>query len=581
MNLPVAQYWRLLLKYLKPQRGRVALLALLLLSGIGLQLLNPQILRAFIDEARAGVETGSLIRIALFFIGVALTQQLVSVLATYVGEHTAWQATNGLRRDLALHCLRLDLGFHHARTPGTLIERIDGDVSLLATFFSTFVLIVLGNLLLLAGVLLLLLREEWRIGLALSALSAVGLIVMSRVRELATPHWVAGRQATADFAGFIEERLAGMEDIRASGAGGYAMWRFYGLIQVLYHAYRAVWIWGSAVGVTGRIMTTLGIVITLGLSTLLYRRGAMTIGTVYLVYAYAGMLWLPLRRITDQIAELQRAEAAITRVEELMQTPNPIQDGPGASFPRGALLVEFDGVSFGYGSDQMIVRDISFALAPGRHLGLLGRTGSGKTTLTRLLFRLYDPEAGAIRLGGVEIRQARLDELRERIGMVTQEVQLFRASVRDNLTFFDHHISDARILEAIEALGLMPWFASLPDGLDTPLGVSGRGLSAGEAQLLAFTRVFLKDPGLVVLDEASSRLDPATERLIERAVDRLLAGRTANIIAHRLGTVRQVDEIMVMESGQIVEHGAREQLATDSTSRYATLLRTGLEEALA
>jgi ATP-binding cassette subfamily B protein len=220
-------------------------------------------------------------------------------------------------------------------------------------------------------------------------------------------------------------------------------------------------------------------------------------------------------------------------------------------------------------------------LEPGTVLGLLGRTGSGKTTLARLVFRLYDPAAGRIRMNGVDIRQSRLKALRQRVAIVTQDVQLFQASVRDNLTFFRPDISDERISEVIEDLELADWYQSLPQGLDTRLETGGRGLSAGEAQLLAFTRVFLRDPGLVILDEASSRLDPATEQRIERAIDKLLRNRTAIIIAHRLGTVHRADDIMILEDGSVAEYGNRERLAADTASRFHHLLQTGLEEVLA
>ena len=214
-------------------------------------------------------------------------------------------------------------------------------------------------------------------------------------------------------------------------------------------------------------------------------------------------------------------------------------------------------------------------------MGILGRTGSGKTTLTRLLFRLYDPQSGRIELGDVDIRTTPLRDLRRRVGIVTQEVQLFHASIRDNLTLFDNTIPDDRILMAIEELGLRSWYTALPEGLDTMLAAGNGGLSAGEAQLLAFTRIFLRDPGLVILDEASSRLDPATEQLIERAVDKLLVNRTGIIIAHRLHTVHRADEILILEGGALAEHGARELLMRDPGSRFAQLLRTGLEEAMA
>jgi ATP-binding cassette subfamily B protein len=184
-------------------------------------------------------------------------------------------------------------------------------------------------------------------------------------------------------------------------------------------------------------------------------------------------------------------------------------------------------------------------------------------------------------LGGTDIRSARLRALRQHVAIVTQDVQLFQASVRDNLTFFDRGVPDERIRAVIEELELEDWYRSLPDGLDTVLEGTGHGLSAGEAQLLAFTRVFLRDPGLVILDEASSRLDPATEQRIERAVDKLIQNRTAIIIAHRLNTVQRADEIMILDGGHVAEHGQRVQLAADPSSLFYSLLRTGLEQVLA
>ena len=201
--------------------------------------------------------------------------------------------------------------------------------------------------------------------------------------------------------------------------------------------------------------------------------------------------------------------------------------------------------------------------------------------MARLIFRLYDPQSGCIEINGEDVRNAHLETLRRNIAIVTQDVQLFRASVRDNLTFFDRSISDEQILATLEELELADWYRSLPQGLDTELDTGSRSLSAGEAQLLAFTRVFLRNPGLVILDEASSRLDPATEQRLERAVDKLLQNRTAIIIAHRLGTVHRADEIMILDAGRVSEYGDRKQLAADPDSRFYQLLQTGLEEVLA
>ena len=582
MNIHLRDYVRLLAAYLGPQWPWVALLSGLLLGSIGLQLLNPQLLRRFIDTAVAGPGAGeALATTALLFIGVALLDRALAVAATYVGEGVAWTATNALRTDVAAHCLRLDLSFHKARTPGELIERIDGDVTALATFFSQFVIRVVGNGLLLAGVLVLLWREDARIGLALTLFAGLALVVLVRLRALAVPHFDADREASAGFFGFLGEHLSGTEDTRAAGATNYVMRRFYERLRGWWPIRRRANLFGFSTWMASLGLFAAGHAVALGLSAWLFGAGAITIGTVYLIFHYTESLREPLEGIRTMLQDLQRASASIGRVEALLRTPSRLPEGAGAPLPPGPLAVEFQAVAFGYEAGEPVLRDVSFRLAPGRVLGLLGRTGSGKTTLARLLPRLYDPTAGAVCLGGVPLPAARLADVRRRVGMVTQDVQLFNASVRDNLTFFDPAIPDARIEAVLGELGLGAWLAALPAGLATELAAGGGGLSAGEAQLLALARVFLKDPGLVVLDEASARLDPATEALIEQALDRLLRDRTAIIIAHRLRTVGRADEIMILEDGRILEHGERAALAAAPDARFHALLRVGLEEVLA
>lgn len=585
MNISLIHYRDLLTTYLRPQRLKVVALTALLFGSIGLQLLNPQILRSFIDTATsAGSGTGSLQRLLLLaglFIGVALISQAVSVTATYLSEQVGWTATNLLRRDLARHCLHLDMSFHHGRTPGELIERIDGDINALSAFFSQLVIKIFGSGLLMVGVLVVLFLEDWRIGAALTLFALVALVVLTLSRNFAVESMAADRQAHAMLFGFLEERIAGLDDLRANGAGGYVMRRLYQTMRDVVHLGRRAAMRSSSVWILTMSMFALGYALALGLGAYLYGVGAISIGTVYLFFQYTEMLRRPLEEISEQLKEFQRATASIGRVQELFSVKSTITDGPGATFPSGPLAVEFDRVTFGYGDDAPVLNNISFALAPGTVLGLLGRTGSGKTTLTRLLFRLYDISDGAIRLGGVDLHSAKLHDLRQRIGIVTQDVQLFQATVRDNLTLFDPAISDERIIQALTDLDLLPWLRSLPDGLDTELASGNSSVSAGEAQLLAFARVFLKDPGLVILDEASSRLDPATEARIERAVDKLLRNRTGIIIAHRLSTVQRADEILLLERGRIVEEGPRAQLADDPDSRFSQLLQAGMAEVLA
>jgi ATP-binding cassette subfamily B protein len=292
------------------------------------------------------------------------------------------------------------------------------------------------------------------------------------------------------------------------------------------------------------------------------------------------MLDRPLELLTRQFQDFQQAAASMRRIAALLELQSLIADGRGERIPDGPLSVEFDQVSFSYDPEEPVLREVSICLQPGTVVGVLGRTGSGKTTLSRLLFRLYDPECGPIRLGGVDLHDARVAELRRHVGIVTQDIQLFHATVRDNLTLFDAGVPGRQIEDVLEDLGLLTWLRSLPMGLDTRLSPGSSGLSAGQAQLLAFARVFLKDPGVVILDEASSRLDPATERLLEHAVDRLLERRTGIIIAHRLATVRRADKILILEDGRIAESGSRIELERDPTSRFSAMLRAGMEEVL-
>ncbi len=616
---PLGGFGQLLATYLGPQRGRVFLLACLVLLTIALQLINPQIIRYFLDSLEGGGQLRQLLTAAAIFTLITILQQVVRLIATYVGEMVGWTATNWLRVDLARHCLRLDMSFHKAHTPGELIERVDGDVNELANFFSEMMLTLIGNALLLLGVVILLWWESWQIGVGITLVTLLSVVVINWLRKRITPRWEALRAADAELFGFLEERLNGTEDIQTSGAKAYTMQGLYRLLRQRWlaaqHALHLdAWIIPTPVWVFALAYAAAHLV-----SGQLFFNGTLTIGSVYLIFNYIGIVEGPLWQTIEVVDQLQRASAALNRIVKLRQIQPTLHDGAGVSLPTGPLAVSFDHVSFQYEDadplstrlvddradkilngtgdieadeaaaaakeKEVVIRDVSFHLQPGKVVGLLGRTGSGKSTLSKLLFRFYDPTVGSIRLGNqqamFDLRQARQADLHGRIGMVTQDVQLFHASVRNNLTLFDQTITDERIGMVLQEVGLWGWLQSLPDGLDSQLSGDDSNLSAGEAQLLAFTRVFLADPGLVILDEASSRLDPATEQRIEAALNRLLANRTCIIIAHRLATIQRADEIMILDEGSIAEYGERTALAADPNSRFYRLLQTGMEEVFA
>ena len=570
--------WRLLVRYLRPFRRQMLVLAAILAVLIGLQLATPLAASRFIDVAVADGSMETLVNLAVITIALALLAQGVAVLETWVAERISWGATNALREALAAHLLHLDAAFHHAHTPGELIERIDGDIGTLARLFSRFTVYVVGNVLLVAGILILLYALDWRVGLGLTLFVAAAVATMLRLRAAATPYSAAERQASAGFYGFLGEHLAGLEDVRALGARGFVMRRCAELMRAWLAARMQAQMRGYGMVAASQGLFGLGMAFALALSAMLFRDGVLTIGAIFLIFRYTEMLRHPTEQIRNEIQDVQQAGASLGRIEDLLGQRSRIVDGPVSSLPPGPLPVELDRVWFGYEPGVPVLHEVSLRLEPQRVLGILGRTGSGKTTLTRLLLRFYDPDCGVVRLGGVDLRSVSLSAIRAHIGLVTQEAQLFNASVRDNLTLFDDSVPDGRLIDILESLGMGEWLRALPAELDTWLGAGGIGLSAGQMQTLACARVLLRDPDVVILDEPSSKLDPATERPVHRVFARLLAGRTGVIVAHRLSTLALADDILILEQGRVLESGPRLGLAADPTTRYAAMLRQSVAE---
>lgn len=563
------------LRLLRPGPRPAAALAAAIAAATALPLAAPQITRRFVDDAIGGASIRHLTLIALAYLALAVAGQAARMATAWLASRLAWDGTNRLRERLAGHTLGLDLAYHGRHTPGEMIERVDGDVVAVADFVVAFLLDVVASVLLLAGVVVIVLGVDWRIGCALLAYCVLIGYGMARAQRAAVPSAARSRAASATLFGTLEERLAGAEDIRANGAGEHAVHRFHQVSAALFRAENKDARVGTTLLAGTSVAFAAGTAITLGLAAWAMTTGALTVGTVVLLFQYTLMVRAPFERLIDQIREYQAALAGLARIGGLLAErrtlPDPARPRPLPA--RGALGLRLDGVSFAYpGDDEQVLSGITLDLAPGETLGLVGRTGSGKTTLARLVLRLYDPVEGTVAAGGIDLREADPASVRRRIGVVTQDVQLFAASVRDNLTLFRPSPGDDRLRAVLDGVGLGDWLATLPGGLDTELSSGSAGVSAGEAQLLAFARAFLADPGVVVLDEASSRLDPATERRIEQSIDRLLDGRTGVIIAHRLSSLSRVDKIAVLEHGKIIEYGRRTDLAADPRSRYGRLL---------
>lgn len=570
-----------LVQYLRPVKGRMMILLIMLLTSTGLQLLNPQIIKQFIDTAAEGGGLAGLIQLAGLFLVLAVISQLLTVAVSYLGNDISWLATNRLRGDLLKHCLRLDMRFHNVKTPGEMIERVDGDVTSISNFFAMFIVQVLGSFVLLAGILGFMVTVSLPITIVMAVFTLVSILFMVLIRDLGVNSSKKEREASASLFGLIEERIAGIEDVQANGNVPYVMNRFHRMMRAVFLKGRRAWMLRVVPWNTTVILFTIAVTAVLLLGVRYYLIGEISLGTLFLIYQYTQLLNDPIEMLGNQVQEFQKAKSGMLRSRELLSNRSEIVDGEQDQLPDGALGLEFEGVTFSYNKDKPVLKDITFTVKPGERLGIIGRTGSGKSSLSRVLLRLYNIDSGVIRVGGTDITKLKLPALYRRVGMVTQDVQLFDGTLRDNLTLFNNALSDDFILQTTERLGLRQWIDSLPEGLNTHLTTGGSSLSAGEAQLFALTRVFLTQPSLVVLDEPSSRLDAATETMLQAAVDQLMSQCTGIIIAHRLATLEQVNKIMVLGDGRILEFGEREALAQDPASHYARLLMTGREEELA
>ncbi|HQY14066.1 MAG: ABC transporter ATP-binding protein [Actinobacteria bacterium] len=584
--------WRALAALLRPDSRRWVGLGLSVALASGLSLAGPLVVRRIIDMAADGAAAEQLTSLALLYLALAIATQLITVVVSWFATVTAWHTTNQIRLQLAGHVLGLDHEFHRRHTPGELIQRVDGDVTSVSDFLGRVVPRVVGAAAMVVGMVAVLAVVDWR--LAIGALAYVvlsaGLIVRGRHRAVGEASDEMG--AYAQLYGGIEERLTAAEDLRANGAGSHAMWRFIEESAGAMHssvrresAFLRLW-WA----VQGSV--AVGSSVSLVAGALLVSNGSISLGTAFLMFQYVLLLERPLEDVVQQLETVQKANGAMVRVIDLLAERPTIIDAGTTCPAAGPLAIDFDAVSFGYASighsslhhspadtgtsdGDRVLHQISLSIGAGRSVGIVGRTGSGKTTLSRLVVRLVEATHGQVRLGGVAIADIPMVELRRRVALIPQEVELFSGTVRDNVTLFDPDPTDQQVAGALHRVGLS---ALVTGGIHRELGAGGAGLSAGEAQLLALARVWLREPDLVVLDEATARIDPATEVQLETAIAELMRGRTTIVIAHRLSTLRHVDEIVVLDHGIVVEHGTREALAADTSGRFHQLLALALED---
>ena len=577
-------HWGFLAALVRPHRRAFIAYGLLLAVATALPIIGTILIARFVDLVVVGAGVARVAPLGLGYAAVGLASAAVGVVVTWRSTALAWRITNGLRHELASHVLHADLAFHRDRTPGELLTRCDADVTSLTSFLGGVVARLVGISLLAVVSVGVLAVAQPRLAPVLVVGYGILTWTMWRVKDVSTAAVLAERTIDAETSSIAEQYLAGAEDVASLGAGAHGVRRFAEpageLVEAIGERVRyEMRVQGSIKSVAAACMVAVLAVGAVGIA-----QGWSTVGGVVLAFQLVQIVRRPVEHLTWRLQESQGVAGAARRIVDLLDERRRVVSGTGR-LPDGPLDLRFEGAGLVYddaSAGETALARLDLRIATGRVVGLVGRSGSGKTTIARLVLRLVSPTAGRLLVGGVDV--AGLDDAayRERVGAIPQDVQMFPGSVRDNVTMFAD-VDDAEVVAALRGAGLGSWFDDLPGGLDARLAADGRsddngaGLSAGEAQLLAIARALLRRPDVVVLDEATSRVDPATQHAISDALGRLVTGRTGVIIAHRLETLDVCDDIAVLADGELVEFGARAVLAADPSSRYARLRAVGAD----
>lgn len=572
------QRLRRLLPYLGRDRKRL-LLSLLLLIPLALAAsVQPLLVGQVISKLRGeevmpwltplSVPTALRVLVAMLLAAVLLRLSLQGT-QTYNVQVVGQRLTARIRDDLFRHAMALSLRFHDRTPVGKLLTRLTSDVDALAEVFGSGAVGVLSDLVTLLVIGLTMLSIEWRLGL---------LLLVSQVPVTLGVLWLQGRYRKANYRvreelgqlnADLQENLQGLEVVQMFRREAVNGQRFSHTTDAYRRAVTGTIFYDSAISAFIEWVALAAVALVLALGGAMVTGGAMGLGTLTTFILFSQRVFDPLRQLAERFTQIQGGLTAVERIGELLEQPIEIADLPTSQRSAAAMVsgaerfspgeVEFENVSFAYRPDDPILTDLSFRIAPGEHVAIVGPTGSGKTTVIRLLCRLYEPQQGTIRLDGVDIRELPIATLRRRLGVVLQDTFLFSGNVAENLRL-DAAISDADLERLCGDLGLGPLLARLGDGLASELRERGGNLSSGERQLLAVARVAIRDPSVLVMDEATAFMDPSTEATLQRDLDTLLSGRTAIVIAHRLATVEAADRILVLRRGRLIEEGNHREL---------------------
>ena len=567
-----------LLPYLGRDRRRLGLTLLLLIPVAFAAAVQPLLVGQAIAVLRREPTLGwldgmavpeALRLLVLLLLGAVMLRLGLQGIQTFNVQAVGQRLTARIRDDLFAHAMALSLRFHDRTPVGKLLTRLTSDVDALAEVFGSGAVGVLADLVTLLVIAVTMISIEWRLGL---------LLLVSQVPVVLGILWLQGRFRKANYRvreelsqlnADLQENLQGLEVVQMFRREATNSARFSKVTAAYREAVNGTILFDSAISAFIEWVALSAVAVVLALGGWMVLGSAMGLGTLTTFILYSQRLFDPLRQLAERFTQIQGGLTAVERIGELLEQPIEIADLPASERSAAAIQsgskrasageVIFDNVSFAYREDDPILTDLSFRIAPGEHVALVGPTGSGKTTVIRLLCRLYEPQRGRILLDGIDIRQLPIPTLRQRLGVVLQDTFLFSGNVADNLRL-DAPISSEALHQICAELGLEPLLRRLPDGLATELRERGGNLSSGERQLLSVARVAIRDPSVLVMDEATAFMDPSTEATLQRDLSRLLQQRTAIVIAHRLATVEAADRILVLRKGHLIEQGSHSEL---------------------
>lgn len=576
MNLNLKQYFSLLRKYLLKELPSFISLIIVIVIGYYVALKMPITLGNFIDKASEKAPVNELYIFAFIYLGLIIVNQLLSILESYLSVNVGWKTTNNLRFDLTSHALILDISYHKKFTSGEFIERVDSDIQNLFNFFTDFITLILKNFGLAIFLIGYVLIKEWQLGLLLiiSLLLSLSLplIFNKKFEEYSSKE----REANGKASGTFGEYITSIKEIRTTNSES-----FFHKKYTFFLKEQGKWdyknnILDFNIGAIDILFSDGFVILGLIIIGLGFLSGKYSMGSAFIFFSLILKIQTPVNELRNQLTYIQQTKASIGRIESVLNEKPTIFYGENTMEDSS---IELKNVSFSYVDDEPVLKNVTLNIKPGEILGIMGRTGSGKTTLARLLVRLYDIKEGSILIGKKDSKSLKKEEMINKISYVTQETEIFSGTLRDNLTLYKK-ISDDEILKLIDNLKIKPWFEGLKEGLNTKLSRDNPSMSSGELQLINIIRVFLKNPEIIILDEATANLDPVTEKYLENALSEILKDRTVVIIAHRLKTILRSHKILILQKGRMLEYGDKDELIKDNNSNFRQLLERGLEEVL-